>query len=534
MKKIFTLILIVSLSLIKLNAQSFDWVRSNPVNYTMNPAMAKHNSCISSNGNIYAGRMVNFTYYFGSIFGTSSIDCYNNAGQLQWSFPFGQKTVIEQMSADANGNLLIGGIFLETLMFTATDSLNNISPPLTPNVFLFSLDAAGSLRWKRNLTLTNSNSSTVLAMNADHQDNFWYVDDNIFDMNIHKLDNNGQDVQNIALHNARSVGGICFDANDNLFVTGSTEMGTMTIGSLSTTVPDTYMMFVAFIQSSGAASWVRLATDATFQNPVCVSDGAGGAYVAGNLMVPTSFGTVSFQGPEWVYDVFLTHVDASGNFSWGIEIPHQPTLTGDFLRGSNNFIASDAAGNVYMMGICRGVVDWGNGIVSGGVSVPLPSQQISIVVFDPNGNPVHHLEGGNSDFDQVYSLHIMPAGDAYFSGAVIDTAFFGSNTVNPGGDLAYVIGRINTVVTSVAQSSLPRNLSVYPVPANNFLYINDEHNFSGAQVYNMQGALIINQSRGISNHSLKSIDIAHLSPGNYVLKLNDGKDFRKIIFSVSK
>ena len=121
----------------------------------------------------------------------------------------------------------------------------------------------------------------------------------------------------------------------------------------------------------------------SFQLPHVVATVNGDAYVSGNLLDSAVFGNVTFHHPEWVYDIFLTKTDSSGNFSWGVQVPTTQVITGDFQRGRNNFLDVDASGNVYLSGSLRGSIDWGNGVITNSGSVTTDGN--SIISFDNNG-----------------------------------------------------------------------------------------------------------------------------------------------------
>jgi type IX secretion system substrate protein len=527
MKKFYTILHVLLVFCFMASGQSFDWIRHNAVGYNLNPELPRHTSCISASGKIYAGRMAASMQIFGiDVFGTCSIDCYNTTGQLQWSFALGQKVVISKMTADVNGNVYVAGNYMETLYLNGTDSLLNTGSAFDVNVFILSLDPSGTILWKRNLSLL-STTTRVEAVAIDNQNNFWYGIMDVFNINIFRTDNNGQDMQLISLQNARTLGGFCFDANSNLFASGSAQMGNMAIGMFTVNVPETYMMFVAYIQNNGTGSWVELAHDVTFQSPVVIPDGAGGAYVGGSLMDSTSFGNVTFDGPQWVYDIFLTHVNTSGSFSWGVEVPIVPSITGDFQPGTNDFLTADAAGNVYITGICRGTINWGNGVITGLSSIPNPSRTLSVICFDANGNPLWNLDGGMSDFDMAYSLHAMPGGDCYFSAAVIDTAVFGSTVFNQNSGIAYVIGKITATPTFVPSLISEHTISVYPVPTHEKLFVSGTfHNInlvtgtqSSVSIYNAAGKKVLSKNLHTNRELFNmELDISSLSPGIYFLE----------------
>ena len=526
MKKIYSSLFIVALFIPQfLGAQHAQWLNSTPVNYNLNPEMPEQPACISGT-HIYGARLVDFSLNFGiDIFGSMAVDCYDTSGTLLWTFPMGQKLIVKSITADVTGNVFISGAYMETLHLGGTDSLVNTGSGFTTNLFLLSLDASGSLRWKRNVTLSSADASNVSALAIDPQENCWYALEYFDSTSIKKLDVNGNDIQSFLIQGTRTMGSFSFDPNGNMFIAGSSGSITLNVNGFSVNVPETYMMFVSRINVAGTTSWIQLAHDQTFQSPQIVATANGDAYISGNLMDSTSFGNVAFHGPQWVYDIFLTKVDSSGNFSWGVEVPETPNIVGDFTRGKNNFMDVDAAGNVYLSGTARGSVDWGNGVISDAGSIP--SNGISIISFDNNGIARWQLTAGATGFVTPYSVFTGDQDDCYFSSSAVGTVTFDSLTTNQGGNYAFVLGKINSeLTTAIIVPSTEEELFVYPNPVKEKLAIGSlptgqagrQYAINSVSIYNALGTIEMDIEVPATN-SLMSIemDISKLPSGIYFL-----------------
>ena len=499
-------------------SQNFQWVHSNPVAYTLNPSMSMYTVCTSPSGIVYGGRLDSMVFYFGDMFGIEKIDCYNSDGLLQWSYRLGQKAIIQRMAADANGNLFAAGIFIDTLFLGSNDTLINTGPALTTNAFLISLDSTGSLRWKRNLSPAHPNADRIAAIRFDNNGSCWYGYAEFNNSNIIRIDSAGQDVLTRNIQGTRTLGGFDFDPHGNMFVSGGTKGGfTIGVGGISMTVNDSYMMYIMRIDVNGQGSWIRLGHDVTFQEPIVVCDPWGGAYMSGGLMDSVIWGNVILDRPQWVYDFFLTRTDSIGNFSWGVEVPHTSTIIGDFQRGENMFMDADTLGNVYVTGITRGIVDWGHGVTTG-MGAPT-NNSISFLSFDANGIPRWSLEGNSNHYDGAYAISMNQNGECYFAASVRDTAIFDTITVNEGGNLAFVLGKISpSIPTSIKSTTTDCHIHAYPNPATEKITIVLDSPKSFFELHDVTGKLL---KRGDVHFSSYELDLSSFKNGFYFLTIHD-------------
>lgn len=447
------------------SAQSFQWVYSNEANYNQNPALPTNMVCTSNAGKVYDVYFYGDKFVYGSdIYGTDHVDCYTTDGDLQWTITLGSRALANRTVADDNGNLYIFGSFMKSLVIDGSDSLENTGSNFSVNLFLLCIDPNGNLVWKRNLSEDHPDYYIPGAIALDHDQKLWYALSDFSGSIINETDASGNDLTSYYLAGSKMIGGISFDAQHNLFVAGATTAPTLTVVNLDVNVPEPYMMFVARINAAGEGSWAELASDVTFQRPEVKADNSGNAFVSGTLMVATSFGSVSFMPPQWVYDVFLTRVDSNGNFLWGVQAPQDPGgITGDFARGVNSFITIDAENHVYLTGDTRGSLDWGNGVMSEAASISLSS--LTIISFDENGTALWARNGGSEEFNQASAIAINDAGEIFFSAAITGNASFDTISVNNGGDFASVIGKLDPGVATSASNFVTDDLiHIYPNP----------------------------------------------------------------------
>lgn len=525
MKKIYLSFLISSLFLpVFSSAQHVQWLESTPINFNLNPELTEQPIFVAGN-KIYAARMVDFALNYGvQIFGSMAVDRYDTSGALVWSFPMGPKVAVESITADATGNVYISGGYMETLSLNGSDSLVNTGVGLNTNLFLLSLDAQGVLRWKRNVTLTHADAFSIPALTIDPQNNCWYGCVFFDSTTIQKLDAAGNDLQSHLIHGTRTLGNFSFDPAGNMFLAGSTGFLTLDINGFSVNVPEPYMMFVARINSSGNTSWIQLVHDVTFQLPRVAATANGDAYVSGNLMDSADFGTVSFRHPQWVYDIFLTKVDSAGNFSWGVQVPETPNITGDFQRGKNNFMDVDASGNVYITGTLRGSVDWGNGVITNSGSVT--NYGSSIISFDNTGTARWQVTGTAAAYIAPYSICVTSQDECYFSASISGATTFDSLTTNLGGNYAFLLGKISRAGSTGINHVLSADgIKVFPNPAKGKLAVSNWQSAKGpVSIYNMLGEMMFSiPPNNKGQNSEITIDVSDLPSGIYLLDAGNAR-----------
>jgi hypothetical protein len=495
------------------NAQNFDWVKSKPFNFSSNPANI--NSPLINSGNslvyVYADSILQlFSSY---AFGKQNVEISDLSGNPLHNFTLSPKCDVQKITCDANGNIFISGNYLDTLFLNGTDTLINTGTGFNTNAFIICIDQQAQLLWKRNLSLTVTSIEYVSALACDHQNNCWYAYSDFFTGIITKLDASGQDVTTLQLDGAKTIGGIDFDPNDNLFVAGAAESGPFTIGNLNYSVPTQYSFYVARYNATLQASWARFANDQTFHFPQIKADPFGNAYFCSPIMDSASFGNVFVDGPQWVYDFAAVKVDSSGEFHWGIGVPQQtPSITGDYNPGTNQFIDCDSKGRLFIGGEVRSTVDFGNGVVA--TKGSLNYNAISVISIDTSGNPMWCLSGGSNNYQHAASIAIDDNDAIYFIGTIRGNAQFGNISQINSGTTNFLLGKITANITSSIKENNSNKISIYPNPSSGVLQIHSTLQNNILNIYDLQG-------RKISSKEILSsgqINLQDLHAGMYFLE----------------
>jgi len=141
--------------------------------------------------------------------------------------------------------------------------------------------------------------------------------------------------------------------------------------------------------------------------------------LSGNILVTGFFdGTMSLGGSNLVSsgleDIFLAKYDPAGNCLW----VRQAGGTG-YDEGWG--VATDTAGNVYLIGLYQNTAAFGTAsVTSAGLS------DIYIAKYDPNGALLWVSSAGGRDYDEAHAVAVDAAGNAYITGFFDANATFGA------------------------------------------------------------------------------------------------------------
>lgn len=493
----------------------------------MNPGLPNHSICYSDAGMVFTSQLDSSSLvYSQDVLGKQVISCLNTSGVLQWSVSLGIKATINRITSDRAGNVYVCGIFMDSLKISNSSlALANTGINFSTNVYIAKFDVNGNAVYLKNKTGGQFNSHVVTALAINSQGELYYaVQDFSSDSYIRKVDAFGNDIQTYTINEARTIGQISFDHTDNLYVSGSTSQGILTVNNLPVSVPEAYMMFVSRINNNGQTSWIRLAHDVTFQSPIVVADKDGNAFLSCALLDSTSWGSITFNNPQWVFGIFVVKVDSTGNFLWGVDVPLTPSIQGDFSPGANVFIDDDALGNVYVTGITRGTINWGNNVITG--SAPIPASEISLICFNNAGIPQWQLGGSSSSFETTYTMDADSIGNCYFASGISGSGTFGTFNINNGGMQAAVFGKISSPFVKVENNVQQTEIRIFPNPTNDFVRVCANTEFvkdiKAISIKNMQGQIIFSQKS-----FQPIINVQQLAQGIYAIEIDAGK--KKII-----
>lgn len=411
-------------------------------------------------------------------------------GNFVWAFRIGASGAdnANGIAIDGSGNLYITGRFNGTVDFDpGVGTANLTSSAGIGDIFILKLNAAGAFQWAVKIGSTGADEAQDITVDpagdilitgqfsgsVDFDPGAGVttlVSQGGLDIFISKFSNAGNFIW------AKSIGSTSSDVGNS--ITTDISGNVLTTGYFNLTVdfdpgPGTANLtsafkgaFISKLNSNGDFVLAK-----TFTSTSSVEGASIAVDISGNIFTTGDYtGTVDFDPGVGVFnqteagsgDIFISKLDASGNFLWAAGI-------GDFQEDGGFSIAVDVSGNCYFTGHFAATVDFdpGPGIFNLS-STPANSYDIFISKFDPAGNLVFAVKmGGPDDFEIGQSISIDGSGNIFTTGQFSGVADFdpGPGTFNltgVGSENAFVM-KLNPPVPTISNftpSSGPIGTSV--------------------------------------------------------------------------
>ncbi len=236
---------------------------------------------------------------------------------------------------------------------------------------------------------------------------------------------------------AKQIGGTSSDAGSSIVADGSGNV--YTTGSFQGTVDfdpgagvfnltshaGSSDIFISKLDATGNFIWAKnLGGNSSDYGRSIAIDASGNVYTTGGFQATADFdpgvGTYSLSaiGPA---DVFISKLDASGNFVWAKSIAAD--------GGLSSSIAIDALGNVLTTGSFQGTVDFDPGLGVFNMTVAGTSfyDDVFINKLNASGTFVWAKRMGGTNYDNCYSISLDGTGNVYTTGY-----FSGTSDFDPG------------------------------------------------------------------------------------------------------
>ena len=300
---------------------------------------------------------------------------------------FGGTNVDEGSSivTDASGNIYTTGYFYGTVDFDPSAGTYNLTSAGGNDIFISKLDASGNFVWAKQLGGTNDEKGNSIVV----------------------------------------------DASGNIYTTGNFagtvdfDPGAGTFGLAST---GNYDIFISKLDASGYFVWAKKmgGTSSDYGYSITV-DATGNVYTTGYFS-----GTVDFNpdNPDInVYnltsygsiDIFISKLDASGNFVWAKQLGGTSTDIG-------YSIMVDLTGNVYTTGYFSSTADFDPGTGIYNLTSSGGSYDIFISKLGASGNFIWAKQLGGTSSDIGNSIALDAIGNVYTTGYFYGTADFDPGT----------------------------------------------------------------------------------------------------------
>ncbi|WP_186280175.1 SBBP repeat-containing protein [Fluviicola chungangensis] len=372
----------------------------------------------------------------------------DSSGNFLWTRGLGgsEYVLTNSIAVDALGNSYIAGHFTETADFNPGPGIAMLTSASDLDGFIVKLDASGNFVWVKQFAGTDRINVNAIVLDASG--NIYTtgtfratadfdpgtgtsmltaasIGEDIF---ISKLDPAGNFVW------VKQQGGtgtdvsyaIAVDASGNVHTTGSFygtadfDPGTGTAGL---TVAGFRDVFVSKLDASGNFVWAKQLGGTTMEDGYGIAvDAQGNVYTTGSYYGSGDYdpgpGVFNLAVYANDYDVFISKLDASGNFVWAKKFGNN-SLSDDFGYS----IALDASNNVYVTGVFEGTTDFdpGPGIYT---LPPGGAENVFIAKLDHSGNFVWAGKMGGAQLDAGYSIAIDPFWNIYTTGIFDATVDF--------------------------------------------------------------------------------------------------------------
>lgn len=515
------------------------------------------------------------------------------------------------ITTDAAGNILTCGSFSSIVDFDPGPGQLNLTSSGSDDIFISKIDASGNFLWAKRIGGTlpdvaysiqtdisgNVYTTGTFAGTVDFDpgpssftlaSTFGNGNSSIF---ISKLDASGNFVWAKKMGGAGGLfsdtgNGIYIDATGNIYCTGMFNLSSdfdPGPGTFSLTSSNALDIFISKLDASGNFLWAK-SFGGTGGDDIGLSittDNSGNVYTVGNFQ-----GTVDFDPGAGVFnlisagvqDIFISKLDASGNFIWAERMggPYfdearsiiinplgEIYTTGNFggtadfdpgpavynlipgggyiskLDASGNFIwankiggqnansvSLDGAGNIYSTGYFGfgmiGPIDFdpGPGVFNLTAS---NYSDIFILKLDASGNFLCAGALGGTSHDRGLAIRADASGNIYTTGYFAVTSDFdpGASVFNIASAAAndVFISKLTQTCSLVGLSENQFNfkeVNIYPNPFNNVIEIKSTGIKESVRIYNALGSLVYSS---IIEQEKKEIDLSEIVSGIYFVKI---------------
>lgn len=315
-------------------------------------------------------------FYLLSLLFALSLSTITKAQNFAWAKKMGANNSDEgrAIAIDALGNVYTTGYFDGTVDFDPGAGVSNLISNGT-DAYISKLDASGNFVWAKKLSGNGGEFGVSIA-----------------------IDGSG---------NVLTTG--TFDGSNVDFDPGA---GTFTLGSSAASVD----IYISKLDASGNFIWAKSIGSFNADIPTSLAtDASGNVYTTGYFKGAVDFdpgaGTFSLTETGGGGDIFISKLDASGNFVWAKRIG-----SGSFSTDYGYGISVDASGNVLTTGVFFGTCDFDPGAGTFNLSLPGGGNNIFVSKLDGSGNFVWAQALGGGGLCEGKAITTDPAGNVYTTG----------------------------------------------------------------------------------------------------------------------
>jgi hypothetical protein len=386
---------------------------------------------------------------------------------FQWARAIGDTAFdyAKSITTDDSGNVYTVGTFQGIVDFNPGLAVSNLTSLTIPSAFISKLDANGNFKWAKKIGGTSNTYGEGIAISnlGDIYITGYFYGTTDFNPSLFFTNNiscsGGSDAYILKLSSSgvfvwvKTIGDIGNDVGrkvkvnntGDVYITGKFEQTVdfnpgASIITMTATNKDA---FILKLDASGNFGWSKKLGGSGNENPIDLSiDHLGNVFSVGNFdgnidLDPSTAANliISTNGLE---DIYISKLDASGNFVWGRRIGNAD----DNIAAA---IANDTLGNPYITGYFEDTLDFNpNNLAITNLIANFTDVYI-LKLNASNGllNWVKQIGGGN--FDRAYGIAVDQTNNCYITGQFKSSCdfdpgpgTFNLNTTGNGKDLFVV------------------------------------------------------------------------------------------------
>ena len=468
------------------------------------------------------------------------ISKYDAAGNVIWAKEFDTHVQLDDypiIVVGSNDDLYIAGHFYTPYVIFDIDTIFGM--PNTSNTFILKIDTSGNLLWSR-----SSGGTRPWAMCSDGENNVYVTGEFGHDFTVFGTDTiiNADSTQgsstflvkydaygNVKWAKPFTAGifyAICTDKQENIYLTGTIQFyaiwGNDTIFSNGAT-----NIFTGKLNKSGSPVWAKSAGGTQTDVGLGITiDSNSNVYLAGVFTSPAFIygnDTIFQNRSSWGPDILIMKYDSSGNVQWA-------KTPGGKYEDKANAIASDANGNVYLVGqFDTDTLAFGEDTITN----PYGYWDIFIAKYDPQGNTTWvKTTGGIGDI--VPTAASFSYGSLYLAGwNKCPDVIFDIDSITNTGIQNIFVSKLGTYPTGIPPITSTSTIIVYPNPSTGSFYFSGVTEGSTIEVYDMMGQKVNASSPqhsipplappniGGEQTATRIIDLSGRAAGVYFYRVND-------------
>ncbi|MCF8371242.1 MAG: T9SS type A sorting domain-containing protein [Bacteroidales bacterium] len=527
MKQIFQIIVIAEILILTIPSfsQSPQWIEEFPIGNTLNPTMVNSHLVPDNLGGYYFIGIKQFKMSYGSEFlGHISISRFDDNGSLLFpTIEWGGKASVQKATAWDNGNLLVTGMYYDTLILSNQDSF---TVPQNHH-FVSILNSLGEILYSKDFGSDWLNGSTTME---NGQYALIKTDFSTFDEHILTYNSANQPIDSILLDNFGFVEDLHLDKNGNFQISGSCINANASVNGHVIPTMSGYNGFMVQLKGSDSISWFFQYVDVTCVHNNVLSGSDNLNLMCGSLYTHTLMGNDSIPGPLLPCyggaDFYLAALDSMGTINWVLDTPND-NGNGNFQVARNQAIAQYEEDFVVLGEFLGDSTIWPGGhSITDTVNFAYSEGTPALLFVSKDGQVTGSklFKGGLGLY--LHDIQTDNNGNIYISGLTNQPAQFDDLTIDADfTNQKLFVMKLAMGTTSISKAPNSQGFLIYPNPANEEVSIQLNGQLTDdlmVKIFDSSGRVVHQENISTTSEKIK-LDINGIQPGIYFIKLDNNQ-----------